>query len=835
MSSSRVISGILFITVLFSQTDKGKEHLRHTPKKFENSFILEPSINHSQFQNQFDSDEFVSTPGSKSEFYDAKFHSKAEDDIIIEHGISIPERQYNLNRSTDDTLAYHPPGGWSGQFIMSPGDAMMMTFAIPAGGIIKGINIPIYEWGSGDQELTVSLHKLQYPNDINDDEYDQTVVDGDGWIGGYDMDITGTMNISGNVYSPGGTQGICDTNDILGPDITDPLLASEPGFGPPTVPPQGVVWPDSDNVVIMTPQTHPDYFTSGNLDNWIDLQDFGEEYEFQCGERIGVLFQFTGDGGGDDEPVGFFYTFGDGWVDRWPFLKFYADCGGTSGNGGWHIRHWVINTEVAVEITSDRPPGYEFCNLPGIHPPGAAEPVCILLRDDNPSGGPAGVDSVYFMYALDSMTGVWNSIEMYLVSGDSLDGQWECIAPEPSPGVVVYWYIRYKDIGNFNCYTHGATPIFSYYIIVPTDGRDLIFNNQDLVYGNLIYSSWMYFYWGGNGFDIWDASYGPLSAELLDYYSTVIELSGNGGPIYLNDEEIENWWNSDKTYIVVGDEWLGERYGWEDSTTIPEGDIARTILGIDTYYPDINFSTSGDLYGISRFITDSTGVTSILHEFLSDSLLLNYDPQYNTGNYNWLDGIEIVDGYTVDMSAYSGILDSNGNVADDAEIYNVMVHGQAGNGGRSAFLAFDPIALNTTISYHWIGASDYWHTFNAPNCPPNASPLVSVYEALQGILSVADETELPKEILLKDNYPNPFNPITNIQYELHKNIEVKITIYDVLGREVKKLVSSEQVSGKHKITWNGTNDLSQPVSAGVYFYRVESGEFVQTRKMVLLK
>jgi hypothetical protein len=187
------------------------------------------------------------------------------------------------------------------------------------------------------------------------------------------------------------------------------------------------------------------------------------------------------------------------------------------------------------------------------------------------------------------------------------------------------------------------------------------------------------------------------------------------------------------------------------------------------------------------------------------------------------------------MTAYSGVLDSNGNVADDAEIYNVMVHGQAGNGGKSAFLAFDPIGLNTTPGYHWIGASDYWHTFNAPNCPPNASPLVSVYEALQGIVSVNDEAEFPKAFSLKDNYPNPFNPITNIHYELHKNTEVNITIYDLLGREVKQLVNGKQMSGKHKVTWNGKNDFDQPVAAGVYFYIVEAGDFVQTRKMVLLK
>jgi hypothetical protein len=185
------------------------------------------------------------------------------------------------------------------------------------------------------------------------------------------------------------------------------------------------------------------------------------------------------------------------------------------------------------------------------------------------------------------------------------------------------------------------------------------------------------------------------------------------------------------------------------------------------------------------------------------------------------------------MTAYSGVLDSNGNVADDAEIYNVMVHGQAGNGGKSAFLAFDPIGLNTTPVYYWVGASSYYSMIG--DLPYNASPLVSVYEALQGIVSVEDEAEIPKSFSLKNNYPNPFNPVTNIHYELYKNMEVKITIYDLLGRKVKHLVNAHQTAGEKTVQWNGTNDLGQPVSAGVYFYKVETPEKQITKKMAVLK
>ena len=419
---------------------------------------------------------------------------------------------------------------------------------------------------------------------------------------------------------------------------------------------------------------------------------------------------------------------------------------------------------------------------------------------------------------------------MNIVSGDSQDGIWEGEIPGQDPGTIIYWSLHGEDNNGYTYYTYTK----SYFIFEPIEGNALIFNNGYRLYGNLLYSSWLGFYWQGTDFDLWDASFGNITSELLEYYDILIEIS-HGFSHYNSNDVINNWWNGTKTYVVAGDEWFGIRYGWENDVIIPEGDVARTILGIDTYYPDINYSTSGDQEGISRLIPDSAGAASILADFLSDSLLLNYDPQYETGHSNWLDGFDIVDGYTVDMTAYSGVLDSNGNVAEDAEIYNVMTHGQQGNGGKSAFMSFDPIALNTTPGYHWVGASSYWHTFVAPICPPNASPLISVYEALQGIVSVDDEAEIPKSFSLKDNYPNPFNPVTNIHYELHQNTNVKITIYDLLGRKVKHLVNAHQTAGEKTVQWNGTNDLGQPVSAGVYFYKVETPEKQITKKMAVLK
>lgn len=104
-------------------------------------------------------------------------------------------------------------------------------------------------------------------------------------------------------------------------------------------------------------------------------------------------------------------------------------------------------------------------------------------------------------------------------------------------------------------------------------------------------------------------------------------------------------------------------------------------------------------------------------------------------------------------------------------------------------------------------------------------------------LSVDDNTAtgVPIHFSLRQNYPNPFNPVTTIQYELPQRSDVQITIFDLLGRKVTTLVSETQDAGYKSVLWDATNDQGQPVSAGVYFYQVKAGDFVQTRKMVVLK
>ncbi|MBC8215012.1 MAG: T9SS type A sorting domain-containing protein, partial [Candidatus Marinimicrobia bacterium] len=98
-----------------------------------------------------------------------------------------------------------------------------------------------------------------------------------------------------------------------------------------------------------------------------------------------------------------------------------------------------------------------------------------------------------------------------------------------------------------------------------------------------------------------------------------------------------------------------------------------------------------------------------------------------------------------------------------------------------------------------------------------------------------DDILLPEEFALRQNYPNPFNPVTTIQYNLPDDAHVSMVVYDIMGRQVRTLVNDVQSAGYRTVKWNATNEMGQPVSAGMYFYVLKADDFTQIRKMVLLK
>jgi hypothetical protein len=98
---------------------------------------------------------------------------------------------------------------------------------------------------------------------------------------------------------------------------------------------------------------------------------------------------------------------------------------------------------------------------------------------------------------------------------------------------------------------------------------------------------------------------------------------------------------------------------------------------------------------------------------------------------------------------------------------------------------------------------------------------------------------IPRSLSLSQNYPNPFNPSTTIAFDLHGTAVIKqrvsLTIYDIRGRLVRKLIDQEKEPGTYQVHWDGRDDNGEAVSSGVYLYRIEAGDFISTRKMILVR
>jgi len=93
----------------------------------------------------------------------------------------------------------------------------------------------------------------------------------------------------------------------------------------------------------------------------------------------------------------------------------------------------------------------------------------------------------------------------------------------------------------------------------------------------------------------------------------------------------------------------------------------------------------------------------------------------------------------------------------------------------------------------------------------------------------------PSEFALEQNYPNPFNPSTSIQYAIGNKQFVQLKVYDVLGNEIATLVNEEKSAGSYEVEFDVAQDSRPAIASGIYFYKLQAGEFIQTKKMILIK
>jgi len=153
-------------------------------------------------------------------------------------------------------------------------------------------------------------------------------------------------------------------------------------------------------------------------------------------------------------------------------------------------------------------------------------------------------------------------------------------------------------------------------------------------------------------------------------------------------------------------------------------------------------------------------------------------------------------------------------------------------------ISWGTIANTSLISDTIVEFRAYPEALNCQNQPEyciNGDTLTFEVPIVVQVISAEPEPFTPEEFSLRQNYPNPFNPVTTLRYDLPENGHVNITIYDMLGRELKTLINQTQDAGFKSVIWDATNDYGKPVSAGIYLYQIQAGEYISTKKMVLLK
>ena len=290
---------------------------------------------------------------------------------------------------------------------------------------------------------------------------------------------------------------------------------------------------------------------------------------------------------------------------------------------------------------------------------------------------------------------------------------------------------------------------------------------------------------------------------------------------------------------LLGDQIFGYHYMFPQDYYIPAGTANETLM-----YIPIAISEENDdelCIDLTEFIDlDGNPVTVILDEnscISIDEMCLDEDNDGECDNAS-IEPVSVINDGSPSMTVPMGsqiTLDGSESYDLDGTIIDYNWD-QSSNGDQGVFSSTNDAIVSFTVPINMdIGLVGciIWLTVTDDVGNEHMSELVIT--GTNDALDLSDAINTPKKFKLNQNYPNPFNPVTTLGYDLPKKGLVNITIYDMLGNVINQLVNEVQNSGYKSIQWNATNNQGQPVSAGVYLYSIEVGDFRQTKKMILLK
>jgi photosystem II stability/assembly factor-like uncharacterized protein len=357
--------------------------------------------------------------------------------------------------------------------------------------------------------------------------------------------------------------------------------------------------------------------------------------------------------------------------------------------------------------------------------------------------------------------------------------------------------------------------------------------------------------WGGvihsttTGGRIWTKQNSNTTSNLNSVYFTSAQTGyviGNSGILVFTTNGGSNW-----TSTGISVENLNSIHFINASTGIVcgnNGALLRTtnagaswnviVTGITTSLTDISFPSSTTGYIVSSFLpllkTTNSGLNWIQLSipvpggnsisFVNDNIgYINGGGQLlktTNGGINWVN-LSVSQGFYISFRS-TALGWSVGGTANDS----ILISGT--NNGGASWNRLTSKLTNMVSGIFMLSDSTGW-------CIGNSGVILRTSNGGGILTNIKDPVNLlPDNYILSQNYPNPFNPVTNIEFSVPSASFVKLVIFDITGREIETLVNAELKAGVYKIDWNAVNYPS-----GVYFYKVVTEDFIETKKMILVK
>ena len=300
------------------------------------------------------------------------------------------------------------------------------------------------------------------------------------------------------------------------------------------------------------------------------------------------------------------------------------------------------------------------------------------------------------------------------------------------------------------------------------------------------------------------------------------------------------WGNVETDYLSWSTGMQGPRVG--------EGEYNKVIRAILR-------NDEGRIYFINRFadlLNTAFSNENLLGVFDSLVTLVSNDIGYHAERWSgdplfWDNGLNEVRDYIIHRpthiishiinkfqlgSAYSVTLEAPDTYSGSVIINSIQINEFPWTG---IYLGDTPITIKANPDQDI--QNYFWENIGAISRPLDIEYIYSdtIFRILHNQLLVNQNKLIPENYFLHQNHPNPFNLITQISYDLPNNAFVDISIYDLLGRKVRTLINSEQSAGFLTLPWDSRDNFGQLLSAGIYIYYIQAGDFRQTKKMILLK